>query len=84
MVDGEKEWGWDNLDDGIDGACFLAETTEDALGHVNVVARCPPRPVRPRLSFDRYRLHSCASSFASFWKRNTLAWTDSESLVGIP
>ena len=39
----------------IDGAGFLTETTENALGHVNVVFGGPSRSVRPRFTLDGNR-----------------------------
>src|SRR3546814_10872680 len=44
------------LDDRIHRAGFLAETTIDALRHVDVVARCAAAAVCPRFSLDRNRL----------------------------
>src|SRR3546814_4969319 len=44
------------LDDRIHRAGFLAETTIDALRHVDVVARCSAAAVCPRFSLDRNRL----------------------------
>src|SRR3546814_9697011 len=46
------------LDDRIHRAGFLAETTIDALRHVDVVARCAAAAVCPRFSLDRNRLRS--------------------------
>src|SRR3546814_18778665 len=44
------------LDDRIHRAGFLAETTIEALRHVDVVARCAAAAVCPRFSLDRNRL----------------------------
>lgn len=41
-----------SLDDGIDRAGLLAEATEDALGHVDVVLGRTARSVRPRLTLN--------------------------------
>ena len=38
--------------DGIDGTSFLAESTVDTLGHVNIVAGSPPTPILPFLSLN--------------------------------
>src|SRR4051794_35388719 len=43
------------LDDGVDRAGFLAETAEDALGEVDVVARGAPRAVVADFRFDEDR-----------------------------
>ena len=44
------------LDNGVDRTRLLAEAAVDALGHVDVVARCAARAVLARLGFDRNRL----------------------------
>jgi hypothetical protein len=36
----------------IDGTALLAESTIDALGHVDIVSRCPPRPILTLLGLD--------------------------------
>ena len=41
-----------SFDNGIDGAGFLAETTEDALGHVDVILGSTARTVRTRFRFN--------------------------------
>lgn len=40
------------LNDGVDGARLLTETAVDALGHVNVVSRCPSGAVLALLGFN--------------------------------
>lgn len=41
-----------SLDDGIDRTSFLAETTVDALGHIDIVSSGLPAPVVSGLRFD--------------------------------
>lgn len=41
------------FDNSIDGASFLAESTEYALGHVDVVLGGAARAIRPRLRLNR-------------------------------
>ena len=41
-----------SLNDGVYRAGLLAETTVNALGHVDVISRGPSRAVRARLTLD--------------------------------
>lgn len=41
------------LHDGVDWASFLAEATENALGHIDVVLGSPSRAIWSWLRFDR-------------------------------
>ena len=40
------------FDDGVNRARFLAETAEDALGHIDVILSSTARAVRSRLRFN--------------------------------
>src|SRR5262245_65348536 len=52
---GELEIG--SLDDGVDGACLLAQAAVDAFHHVDIIAGGAPRPIVPaRARFDGDRL----------------------------
>jgi hypothetical protein len=44
------------LNNSINRTTLLAQTTVNALGHVNVISRRPPASVRSLLSFDRNSL----------------------------
>ena len=41
-----------SFNDSIDRACFLAESTEDALRHIDIILGCPSRAVGSRLGLD--------------------------------
>ena len=41
-----------SLDNSVNGASFLAETTEDALGHIDIVLSGSARAIGTGLGFD--------------------------------
>ena len=59
------------LNNGVDWAALLAETTVDALGHVNVITCGPPATVHTLLSLDCDGLRR-ADGFAQLASNATL------------
>jgi hypothetical protein len=53
--------------DSINGAAFLAQPAVDALGHVDVISRCPSAPIHTLFGFDSdgLRRTNCLAELAS-------------------
>ena len=70
------------LDDGVNGAGLLAETTEDALGHVDIVLSGAARAIWPRLRLNSDS-EGGASSLAQFASNAALlaSWVTTESVL---
>ena len=71
-----------SFNDSVNRASFLAEATEDALGHVNVIFSCSSRSIWSWLRFDD-NSESWASSFAKFASNAPLftSWVSSERML---
>lgn len=70
------------LNDSVDRASFLAEATEDAFSHINIVFSSSSRSIWSWLGFD-HNGKSGASSFAQFAGNAPLlaCWVSSEGVL---
>jgi hypothetical protein len=70
------------LDDGINWASLLAEATEDAFGHIDIIFSCPSRSIWSWLRLDN-NSESRTSSFTKFASDASLlsSWVPSEGVL---
>ena len=68
-----------NLHNGIDRTSFLAETTINTFGHVNIIACCTSATVRTGLSLNGNGLHTEREGEGEGGERETETETETET-----